>query len=189
MTALVLPRINVSSDYIDSTTNAIKTIDYEHKEIHSGSHYFVKGFISIPALNDVLDMTFQMPDTARWLHWTWEIWYSKDLTWYIYEDAVATNALANTATIFNSNRNSSNTSGAVLKYEVQDDLEAANDDTAVGSATLLETGRQGDNRTSGDSRRSNELILKQGSMYCLRAVASAATVLDFRMDWYEHVNR
>ena len=130
-----------------------------------------------------------MPNTTKWIHWTWEIETSKGVTWYVYEGAVATNPLANTFTPINNNRNSANTSGTILKYEIQADLAAANADTDVTTATLLETGVTGDNRTAGDSKRESELILKQNTLYCLRAVATAASVINFKMDWYEHTSK
>lgn len=173
----------------DSSTNSIQTVDYEHHEIHSGSHYFVHGVLTIPALNDVLDFTWQMPDTTKWTHWNWTIETSKGVTWYVYEDATATNTLANAITPLNSNRNSDNTSGTTMKYEIQDDLTAANADTDVSGATLLASGTTGDNRTAGSAMRSNEIVLKQGSLYVLRAVASAASVVNFDMQWYEHTDK
>lgn len=174
---------------IDKSTRSIQTIEYEHHEIHAESHYFVKGFLDIPGADDVLDMTWLMPDTSKWTHWTWEIFTEKALAWYVYEDATATNGLANTMTIFNSNRNSDNTSGTVLKYEIQADLDAANADTALGEATLLKSGKLGDNRSGGEAKRTSETVLKQGSLYVLRAVASAAGYINFEMQWYEHTDK
>jgi hypothetical protein len=151
--------------------------------------YFVVGYFDIPGIDDVLDMTWQMPNTTKWTHWTWEIETEKAGEWLVYEDVTATNALANTMTIFNSNRNSSNTSGTTLKYEIQADLAAANADTAVGDGTLIKSGKLGDNREGGQAKRTDELILKQNSLYCLRFLASAAGYLNLRMQWYEHTNR
>jgi len=174
----------------DGSSSAITTMEYEHHEIHSGSHYFVKGFLEIIGVDDVLDFTWQMPDTSKWTHWIWSIFTEKAISWYIYEDVVATNALANTMTPFNSDRNSDKTSGTVLKYELQADLATANADTAVGGdAILLKSGQLGDNKSGGVDSRTHELILKQGSLYCLRAVASSAGYINFDMEWYEHTNR
>ena len=174
---------------IDASTNTLQTIEYEHHEIHSGSHYFVMGVLDIPGANDVLDMTWQMPDNAKWIHWIWNIYTEKALTWYVYENATATNPLANTLTTFNSNRNSTNTSGTTLKYEIQVDLAAADADTSVGGATLLKSGKLGDNKGGGAIGRNSELILDQGKLYCLRAAASAAGYLNFEMQWYEHEDK
>jgi hypothetical protein len=174
---------------IDPTTHTLQTIEYEHHEIHSGSHYFVQGYLDIAGANDVLDFTWQMPNTTKWTHWTWELQTEKALAWTVYEGVTATNGLANTMTIFNSNRNSSKTSGTTMKYEVQADLATANADTSVGGATLLSSGKVGDNNTAGEAERHHEMILKQNSLYCLRAAATGAGYINFDIHWYEHTNR
>jgi len=182
----------ITSAAVDNTTYARTGIDYEHHEIHSGSHYFVKGFLNIPGANDVLDMSWLMPNTTKWTHWTWEIFTEKAMAWYVYEDAIETNALANTMPLFNSNRNSTKLSGTVLKYEIQADLATANADTNVEStngALQLKSGMLGDNKSGGDVSRSHETILKQNSLYCLRSVASGAGYINFDMEWYEHTDK
>ena len=133
---------------IDATTHAIETIDYEHHEIHSGSHYFVKGYQDL-AVDEVLDFTWLMPDTTKWIHWTWKLLVESETLYQVYEGATATNPLANAVTPLNSDRNSGNTSGTTMKYEIQDDLDAANNDTSVGGATLIDSGVIGDGKTGG----------------------------------------
>ena len=173
---------------VDSATHALNMIDYEHHEIHAGSHYFVAGVQDL-SINEVLDLTFQMPNTNKWIHWTWKIDTKSETAWYVYEGAVQTTALANLMTPYNSDRNSRKTSGTTLRYELQANLAAANGDTDVTTATLLESGISGAGRTMGDDVRNHEIILKQNTIYCLRAVATAAGYIDFNMQWYEHTNR
>lgn len=172
---------------VDPATNVIEIIDYEHHEIHSGSHFFVCGVHDL-SINQVLDFTWQMPNTAKWTHWTWSIETENETDWKVYENAVATNALANTITPFNNDRNSANISGTTMKYEVQANLAAANADTNVTGATLLEAGISGSGKDSGVDERSHELIMKQNTLYCLRAEATAAGYINFCMEWYEHTN-
>ena len=172
---------------LDKATNSIQTIEYEHHEIHAGSHFFVAGVQDL-SINEVLDFTWQMPNTTKWIHWTWKIDTQAETAWYIYENVIATNPLANAITPFNSNRNILTGSGTTMKYELQANLAAANGDTNVAGATLLESGISGGGKTAGNDVRSNELILKQGALYCLRAVATAAGYIDFIMNWYEHTD-
>ena len=174
---------------MDASTHSLQTIEYEHHEIHSGSHFFVNGYLDILGANDVLDFTWQMPKSTKQIHWTWQISFEKGLTWSVYEDVIATNPLGNTITPYNNNRNSQKTSSTTMKYALQVDLAAANADTNVTGATLLSTGKVGDNRTAGDSERSNEMIMKSGSLYCLRAATTAAGYINFDMEWYEHTPR
>ena len=171
---------------LDDSTNSLQTIDYEHHEIHSGSHYFVVGYQDL-SINQVLDFTWQMPDTTKEIHWTWEISTESETLWQVYETAVVTNALANTVVPRNSNRNSLNTSDTTMKFELQANLVAADADTDVTTATLIESGISGAGKDAGDDLRSNEVIMKRNTLYCLRATASAAGYINFKMQWYEHV--
>jgi len=173
---------------IDSTTHTLQTIDYEHHEVHGGSHYTVRGYQDL-SINQVLDFTWQMPNTTKWIHWLWNIDTKSETNWLVYETAVATNPLANAVTPLNSNRNSDNTSGTTMKYEVQANLAAANGDTDVTGATLISSGISGAGRTAGRVDRGAELVMKQNSLYCLRAIAAAAGYINFTMEWYEHTNK
>jgi hypothetical protein len=173
---------------LDVATHALETIGYEHHEIHSGSHYFVQNYQDL-AQNNVLDFTWLMPNTTKWTHWVWKIATESETLWQFYESAVATNPLANTITIYNNNRNSVNTSGTTMKYELHANLAAANADTAIGAATLLKQGIVGAGKDSGTEQRDKELVLKQNTLYCLRITATAAGYVDYDMEWYEHTDK
>lgn len=173
---------------MDGATYTLQTIEYEHHEIHAGSHFFVVGHQTL-SINNVLDLTFKTPNTTSWIHWIWKIDTGGETNWLVYENAVATNALTTSVTVFNNDRNSAKTSGTTLLYELQSNLAAANTDTDVTTATLLESGISGGGRTAGSDRRDSEIILKQNTLYCLRAIATAAGYIDFSMQWYEHTNK
>ena len=172
---------------LDKATNTIQTIEYEHHEIHAGSHFFVTGYQDL-TINQVLDFTWKMPNTTAWTHWVWKIETESETLWQVYETATATNALANAITPLNNNRNSATVSGTTMKYEVQANLTAANGDTDVSGATLIESGISGAGKLSGNADRAHELILKQNTLYCLRATATAAGYINFSMHWYEHTD-
>ena len=172
----------------DAATHSIQTMSYEHHEIHSGSHYFVDGYADL-AINNVMDFTWLMPNTTKWTHWTWKLAVEAETLYQVYETAVATNPLANVITPLNNNRNSGNTSGTTMRYEVQTNLAGANADTDVSGATLIASGIIGAGRSGGFDSRDKEIILKQGTLYCLRSTASAAGYQNFLMEWYEHINK
>jgi hypothetical protein len=173
---------------VDRTTAALMTIDYSHHEIHSNSHFFVVGVQDL-SINQVLDFTWVMPNTTKWTHWIWKFDTESETAWYVYENAVVTNALANTITPLNNNRNSATTSGTTMKYEIQANLTAANADTNISAATLIESGISGAGKVGGSDSRESEIILKQNTIYCLRAIATAAGYINFSMGWYEHINK
>lgn len=172
---------------LDKATNTIQTIEYEHHEIHAGSHFFHCSVQDL-SINQVLDFTLATPNTAKWLHMTWRIETEAETAVYVYEGATATNALANAITILNSDRNSATTADGVMKYEVQANLTAANADTNVTEATLLESNIVGAGRTAGRTDRARELILDQNKLYCFRFVATAAGYVNYDFEWYEHTN-
>jgi len=51
---------------IDGVTNSIQIVNYEHHEIHGGNHYSVVGYQDL-SINNVLDFTWLMPDTTKWI--------------------------------------------------------------------------------------------------------------------------
>jgi len=173
---------------IDASTYAQNVISYEHHEIHSGDHYFVRVYQDM-AISNVLGFTLQMPNTTKWIHWTWEIATESETNWLVYEGVTATTPLANAITPLNSNRNSSNTSGTTMKYELHANLAAANTKTNVAAATLLSSGISGAGKDAGRAARGNEMIMKQNTLYCLRTIATAAGYINFTMEWYEHTNK
>jgi len=72
---------------------------------------------------------------------------------------------------------------------LQADLAAANADTDVTGATLLESGISGDGKDGGNALRGHEIIMDQGVLYCLRSTANDAGYINFDMQWYEHVDK
>jgi len=177
---------------LDAVTEALINIEYEHHEIHDGSHFFFNGYQDL-ASGNVLDFTWLMPNTTKWTHWTWNIDAEDELSWMTYENVLATNPLANVVTPLNNNRNSGTSSGTTMKYELQADIAAANADTDVSGGTLIGSGKtkSGGIFTAGggSGERDNELILKQNTLYCLRFVAASAGFMNFALRWYEHTNR
>jgi len=172
---------------LDDATDTIMTVGYEHHEIHSGSHYFVVGYQDL-SINNVLQFTWQMPDTTKWIHWTWEISTESETLWQVYEGATINNALANAITPLNSNRNSANTSDTTMRYELHSNLAAADTDVTISANDLIESGISGSGRDAGNSVRSNEIVLDQNGLYVLRATANAAGFVNFNMQWYEHTD-
>ena len=173
---------------IDAASGELTSIDHGHSKVHKGEHYFVVGYQDLAA-NEVLDFTWQMPANTKWIHWTWRIITESETLWQVYEGATATNPLANAVTPLNNNRNSGNASGTTMKFELQTNLAAANADTSIGAAALIESGISGDGKESGNGFRGHELILDQGVLYCLRATASVAGYINFDMQWYEMTSR
>jgi len=171
----------------DSTQDAV-TIVHEHHEIHEGDHYFVVSYQDA-SINNVLQFTWVQPNTTTWTHWTWELLTESETLWQVYEGGTISTPLTTAITPVNSNRNSANTSGTTMRYELHANLAAANTSVDVSGATLLESGIVGSGfRGEGNAQRSNEIVLKQNTLYVLRATATAAGYMNYNMQWYEHAD-
>jgi len=171
----------VSVDQVEETTNSLKVIDYSHAELHSGDRFVAKSYEAL-AKNATKDFLIITPNTAKWAHMTIGLANkSGELAWSLYEDATvsANGTLDGT---FNRNRNSV-TANTTLIYE---------DPTVTGVGDLLPDGYlgSGKNLPGGEARDSEEILLKQNTIYLLRVVEQnvAATIINWVFDWYEHTN-
>ena len=169
---------------IDSVTYAIETIDYTHHEIHSGSHYYVQGHILMDDL-DVMRIKMVTPDTEKWLHFIFKI--NSTGICHTTLDEAASGGMTGGANVvpINNNRNSTNTSGAVLTSGVT---------AATGYVLRLEDDQWGaagfKENIGGGGGREDELMLKQNTTY-LRTFTSGAdgNIVQFKASWYEHTNK
>jgi len=170
----------------DPATSTIRVIDGEHHEVHNGDHFFVKSAVDL-ASGEVYDVQFTTPDTTRWTHFAFLMNCESEVDWYIYEGATI-NTPGTPMTPINNNRNSTKTSVNTVAGIENSSVENANADTAVAEATQLMYGKAGSGKDAGIVERAWEIILKQNTVYCLRAVAAAAGYISFDMEWYEHTN-
>jgi len=171
---------------VDPVSEGLVTTSFEHHEIHEGDHYFIEDVSDI-AINNVFDVQWTTPNTTEWAHFNFVLACENETEWFIYEGVNI--ILAGTAlTPINNNRNSANTSSATLASIANTSVANANLDTAVAGATLLAHGIVGSGQDGGVIAREREIIMKQNTKYCLRAVATAAGYVNFFMGWYEHVD-
>ena len=172
----------------DASTWTIQTIEYEHHEIHSGSHYEYDSFVDLGAAA-TRDIRIVTPDTEKWAHIVWEVDVEDETAWFLYEDAVI--VAAGTAIVpYNSNRNSANTSKLTMTYIDNDGVANANLDTTVSGATTLGSGVTPVGIfTGGGDERNHEIILKQNTTYSLRFIANSAGIVDYAFSWYEHTDK
>lgn len=165
---------------VDDATQAALVVEYAHHEVHEGDHYYVKGWIDIPASTST-DFLFVTPNTAKWIHAKWEIASEAEATFVLYEDTT-TAALGSAVTIYNNNRNSANTPG-VLAFSTP---------SVSATGTAIYSGKLGSGRAIGGSAgREHEMIAKQNTKYLFRitnndGTATRWTGYDFY--WYEHQN-
>jgi len=174
---------------VDSTTHAFATIDVVHHEIHEGSHYYVEGFTTLAedlgGGEGTLYVKLVTPDNTKWAHLTWQIISSGILETNFYEGASGGMAGGANITALNNNRNSTNTSGLVITFDVS---VATNKGLKVSSKKVGGTGFK--TVSGGVVDRTDELILKQNTIYFREFISgSADNVISFRASWYEHTNK
>lgn len=165
---------------LDSITEATEVINYEHHEIHSGSHYYIEGCVELNS-GDELRVKLVTPDTAKWAHFIWDISSSGILTTELYEGASGGMAGGAVATPINNNRNSSNVSVLTITSGV---AEATDDGTLISQACW------GTRQFGGATNRGDEIILKQNETYLRKFISGAnSNLVSFKASWYEHTNK
>jgi hypothetical protein len=168
---------------IDTKTHVIPAMEYEHFTIHNDFHYFYTDkfelasaatkefFLATPELSPVVHMKFVFEGSA--------------ITQFdVYEDTAKLPTTDSRATVFNSNRNSTDT--AVLTI-----------DTAIASTTdsdgvLIKTFKGGaaaqQSRQGETAKSDEEIVLKRDSAYLIRFTSGTADNLcDMTLLWYELV--
>lgn len=167
---------------LDDSTNTMQTIEYEHHEIHSGSHFMYSDYDNDVDTGTPKYYRITTPDTTKELH-VLIILYSEGAgTWWLYENPTV-NAAGTPATLYNSNRNSGTTATGVI----------APDPTSTADGTLLKTWRTGSgtnasSRIGGESNRGLEIILKRNEDYFVKFTPDADNAkTKVEIDFYEHV--
>jgi hypothetical protein len=169
---------------VDDSTESLQVIQYEHHEIHSGSHYHCDSFVDL-SINNVYDLQITTPDTTEEQHLVGYISCESETLFEVYED-VTINVAGTTLIPVNNNRRSVNTSNIILSGISNTNTANANADTAVVGATLLLTGKIGAGKDGGSRDRNSETILKRNTKYTIRFTASVAGYVDYTLSWYEH---
>jgi len=168
----------------DDSTHALVAIDEEHNEIHEGDRYFIEDVVAL-ALNAVFDMQWTTDDILEWDHFTFELNCEAETEWFIYEGAtVETPGTA--VTPRNNNRNYPDAANSTVRTIENSSVANANLDTAVVGATELAHGIVGAGRNGGVIARGREIVLKQNTTYCFRAIANAAGYINFYVGFYQH---
>lgn len=175
--------INIVSP-VDAITEALEVIDYEHHEIHSGSHYYICNF---EVLDDAasIDLAITTPNTTKWTHMTFDISGTSQTEFRIYETATVTGGTAGTP--LNNNRNSANISVVtVVKNPTVTVL--GNLIFAQSSGLAAATPNKAEN--SGVVSRNREIILKQNTTYIFRITSRQDdNIISYCGEWYEHTNK
>ena len=169
---------------LDTSTHSIQIIDYSHHKIHSGSHYYLQGFLELGD-TELFYIKLVTPNTTTWSHFVFAIKSTGICTTYLDEAATGGMTGGTNVIPLNNNRNSGNTSGMVFTSGVT---------VATSYTTRLESDMWGANgfkeNIGGSDGREDELMLKQNTTY-LRTFLSGASenIVQFKASWYEHADK
>ena len=168
---------------VDKSTGTLQVINYEHHEIHSGSHYEVRINKDMPN-GGTYNIAFTTPDTAKWVHIIFGISVELQADIILYEGI--TSFTGGTAvTPMNNNRNSVNTSGVT-------DMEFDTTPTLGTPLTLAHMVLGSGRAVGGEARSQSEFVLKQNTTYLVAIVnqsGSAANETNIFLNWYEHEDK
>lgn len=174
---------------LDLSTEAVINIDYEHHEVHSGSHFFAKGwFDSASAANSITLFAFKTPDTTKEIHARSLFSGEGEFTVEIYEGvSVDLDTYGTKITnLFCNNRIIDNTP-TLGAYSID-----AGDIGEITGGTSIWSGILGTGKTSGGiSGLNDEIIAKRNTIYLflITKVPTGVLWFDYNFFWYEHTNK
>ena len=165
---------------IDASTESLQTIEYEHHEIHSGSHYNYCDYALAQGIGDEIEFVFVTPNTTKWVHLLFEVYASTGATIELYEGTSGVSG-GTAITPRNNNRNSANISAVTL---TKDPAAITTDGTRAAGFLA------GGTRVAGAVERNKEYVLDQNNTYLVRITSLAASNnISWCAEWYEHTDK
>jgi len=170
---------------VDLSTHALTTISYEHHEVHAGSFFSAYdttaniGGEDVPA--DAIQLTWLTP-AIKEVHMVIHAKCTAAAVFTFTEGWTGGAGGGVAVTAYNRDRGSSKTSGVTLLLK---------ENTAVVTGgTVLETETLTAGKfDAGESRGSQEWILKRNTLYAAALYLSTAGVASISLNWYEHTNK
>jgi len=166
---------------IDQTTSGKAQLEYEHFKVHTGDAWVCTyNFTSTEELSSV-DRYIITPNTTRWAHLFWDVAGQTKTTISLYENASGT---YDPVTVYNRNRNSARVNTTII----------GNPTGVITPGTLIWRWVSGTStpaaaRSSGATRETGEIVLKQNTQYLFSCAASSVNnLMSVDLFWYELTN-
>jgi hypothetical protein len=165
---------------VDNSTHSLQIIDYEHHEIHAGSHFYHCDYDLSVTLNNVIEFVFITADTDKLPHLTFDVYSGAGVTIEFYAGASGITG-GTTITPRNNRTDSAIASGVTL---IRDPSVIASDGTRAAGFLA------GAGRTSGFVNRDRELVLSRNTTYLVRITSLAnSNSVSWCAEWYEHTDK
>ncbi len=162
----------------DGLLGARKSIDEGHERVHAGKSFSVSHSVSV-GTGTACTVMFTTPDVTPLVHFGFAVQGSSSLTVTLEENAFS--SAGTTITPTNNYRDFASAASTVVKHTVT--YQCAG--TVIANALLISTQGMID-VIGGGGFAGQELILKAGTRYLVRAVAGqAATTIIVTGEWYE----
>jgi len=191
-----MAEITISGLHTDASTNKVVVVTHEENYLHEGIAFTCHYAQEVTDTNDRSIIAFTTPANIE-IHMLAHVTSTAASDFFIIEGAVGTAAGATDLTVFNRDRNSTNTSlmtsidgtlGSVSYYSLTTD-------TAITGGTTLYHEHIGAGKTgqaaAGGGRGTEEWILKKSTVYDIELMALDANTNAQHLElvWYEHQNK
>jgi len=176
---------------IDSMTEALLFLDYEHHERHDGRAFRVQAFNDAIGAGDTLVVGFRVSDQTREPHFLFEWETEGKATIELLEGATIDAGVGTDVLIKNSYRKSTNTS-VLQGYATSSWVSnyVTKDVTYSGGSVVSKKKAYSSSKAGGNSgSRRGEIILKEDDTeYVVILINDEATAKggQLRLEWYEH---
>lgn len=185
---------------IDEATGDLIAIDQEHHELHEGHSFSTWYEQQVSDTGDESIIAFKTTNTAKWVHIIMTASASSSAHVHIVEAPAIVDNTGALLTVFNRDRNSSTNSTVIDTSQNPDVIGQAMFFTEVtqgnvtGGTQISHThlqGGAGPKALGGDSRGTEEWILKQNTLYAfvISSMDMNDNVHQIQLDWYEHINK
>jgi hypothetical protein len=168
---------------VDRSTWTLQTIDYEHHEIHAGSHFFLASYTTL-ASGASATFVVTTPNTTKWAHMVFVVEGTLATSFAVHEGSSGVTG-GTAETPINSNRNSATTSTLAILCDP--------DVASLGTQLMgfsAGTGTVPSQAAPGSADRSHEIVLKQNATYTFRITSGAnGNVVSWQANWYEHTDK
>lgn len=183
---------------IDSKTNALYTLSYEHHEAHEGDAFIADIVDESMADDETLSLAFKTPTGTKLAHVIIEASTLVGGDLKFYEGATWIQGSGSAVSIINHLRTANPISSILLENRQQATFTASDElignvtGVNVGSATLLTTRWMWGVRNrsaAGQLRGQLEFILKADTQYLILFTANGGSnAAQVSMNWYEHTD-
>jgi len=169
---------------VDEQTNALKTIDTVHHEVHEGEMWHTGHTVASVANGNSMDLLFHSGG-AYDCHMTFEVFAGGQVSVYLYEaPTVAAEGDGTPLVIYNMKRSHV---GASHSQAYHTPTISATGTTALVNGRILPGGTSAQTRVGGGIRQGVEWILNPGTNYLLRTTntSGSAIAVNVGLEWYE----